>query len=62
MTGCSRSISLFAAEIPAELKHCAPEPLPPVGDYNALQAAQYITDLRDAGRDCRAVVNAVARL
>jgi len=62
MTGCSRSISLFTVEIPAELKHCAPEPLPPVGAYDAGQAAQYVVDLREAGRDCRAVVNAVGLL
>lgn len=45
--------------LPDEIKHCAPEPMPPQHGYNALQAAQYVVDLREAGRDCRKVVQQI---
>jgi len=53
---------VVAYTVPQALRECAAEPTVPQEGYGAIAAAQYIYDLRAAGRDCREVVRAVSGL
>lgn len=59
LTGCA-SEQVVAYHVPQALRECDAEPMPPDQPYGAIAAAQYIYDLRAAGRDCREVVRAVS--
>ncbi len=60
--GCASEPSVVAYTVPQALRECAAEPTVPQEGYGAIAAAQYIYDLREAGRDCREVVKAVSSL
>lgn len=53
---------MVAYHVPQALRECAAEPSVPQEGYGSIAAAQYIYDLRAAGRDCREVVKAVSSL
>lgn len=61
LTGCA-SGQVVAYHVPQSLRECDAEPTVPQEGYGAIAAAQYIYDLRAAGRDCREVVRAVSGL
>ena len=61
LTGCA-SERVVAYHVPQALRECAAEPMPPAQPYGAIAAAQYIQDLRSAGRDCREVVRLISTL
>jgi hypothetical protein len=46
-------------EVPASLKTCAPEPVPPAGGADDAAVADYIVAIDDAGEDCRTHLRAL---
>ena len=66
LTGCQTTtpapevrVELVERHIPATLLHCRGEPRPPAKPASQGQAARYVLDLAEAGRDCRSKLGAV---
>jgi hypothetical protein len=66
MAGCQTTtpqtapqIQVVRTTVPPALLQCRDEPAPPKRPATKGQAARYVLDLADAGRDCRSKLGAV---